>query len=128
MQLIADIVPSLLHENSNFLCCCVIIDDRYVPYQPLQDKRQNALKACWQARVKKYQFHVQGHSCTLLFPCVNLCHTFTGLVPNCYCIHFLYCTVLYGMVPGLQVVNSICRLTRRKSDICTSLSSQIQIF
>jgi hypothetical protein len=27
MQLLADIVPSLLHENSNFLCCCVLKED-----------------------------------------------------------------------------------------------------
>lgn len=89
-QLIADIALSLLHENSNFLCCCVLREDIYVPYRPVQDRCQNALKACWLARVKKHQ----GHSCTLLFPCVNL-HVilFAGRVPNCYCIHFMYCMV-----------------------------------
>jgi len=87
----------MLHENSNFLCCCVLTEDRYVPYQPLQDKRQNALKACWQARVKKYQFHVQGHSCTLLFPCVNL----RVILSQAWCLTvtaYIFCTVWYGMV------------------------------
>jgi len=37
MQLIADIVLSLLHENSNVLCHCVLREDRYVPYRPVQE-------------------------------------------------------------------------------------------
>jgi hypothetical protein len=76
-----------------------------VPYQPLQDKCQNALKVCWLARVKKCQFHGQGHSCTLLFPCVNLrvilsqagCQTVTA---------YIFCTVWYRMVPGLHVATA----------------------
>jgi len=46
MQLIADIVLSLLHENSNVLCHCVPRED-ICALSTCSGRRQNALKACW---------------------------------------------------------------------------------
>ena len=39
------IAPSLLQESSNFLFHYVLRENRYAPYQPIQDRCQNALKS-----------------------------------------------------------------------------------